>query len=250
MSSEAPDIAYICRAGDDNEELRHSLRSLVNLPHGRVFLFGDAPSWVRNVEIRRFPLLRDKQLTAVRNLREACSDPELSDPFIVFNDDFYVMHPMNELPVLHLGDMPSVIASHALGSAYRNAMVKTYDRMLELGTIDPMSYELHIPMLIEKVGMLLALSLGQGIHGMHNRTMYGNLMGIGGERSEDVKVYNADKVKRYEEMPLLSTSDRTFRYHRVGHYIRKHLSEPSIYEALPRARKHEAHRYSNITFAR
>lgn len=248
--TEPPDIVYICRPGDANEELRHSLRSLANLPHGRVFIFGDAPSWVRNAEIRRFPLLRDKQLTAVRNLKEACSDPEISDPFYVFNDDFYVMHPMKSIPVLHLGDMPSVIASHALGSAYRNAMEKTYARMLELGTINPMSYELHIPMLIEKVGMLLALSLGAGIHGLHNRTMYGNLMEIGGEQSTDVKVYNADKPKSYAEMPLLSTSDRTFGYHRVGHYIKSVLTEPSIYEAIPRARKHEAHRYSNITFAR
>ena len=34
------DLVYLVRPGEQNEELRWSLRSLVNLPHERVFEVG------------------------------------------------------------------------------------------------------------------------------------------------------------------------------------------------------------------
>ena len=131
-------------------------------------------------------------------------------------------------------------------------MQKTYDRMLEIGLSASqalLSYELHIPMLVHREGMLKALELGTGIHGMHNRTMYGNLMKIGGMQSNDFKVYNNDRNIDFDALSFLSTSDRTFRYHPAGKYLLSRFPEPSVYEAVPRLRKHEAKRYSNITFA-
>lgn len=247
-----PDIVYICRPGE-NEELRYSLRSVqANLPHSRIFIVGDAPSWVRNTELVKVPLRRDKQLTAQANLEVACRHSEISDPFIIFNDDMYILEAMNELPVLHLGELTTVIAQHAIGSAYRRAMQRTYDRMLELdiGSSPLLSYELHTPMLIRKDPMLEALELGAGIHGMHNRTMYGNLVRLGGTLSNDFKVYNNDRNIDFDALPFLSTSDRTFLYHPAGRYIRKTFTESSIYEAKARARKYEAKRYSTVTFAR
>lgn len=241
----APDVVYICKPDAENEELRYSLRSLKNLPHSRVFIVGGCPPWVRNVEIIPTALGRDKQVTAQRNLWVACTSPEISDPFIVFNDDFYVMQPIEELPSLNMGPMPAVIASHAPGGSYRRAMERTYDLMLELGTIDPVSFEMHIPMLIEKTGMLLALSLGKDIHGVHNRTLYGNLMGIESEESSDVKVYSRTKGRDFERETFLSTGDRSFLYHPAGRYIRERFPDPGLYEKGPIKRR-SAVRYSSV----
>lgn len=241
------DIVYICRPGDDNEELRYSLRSLQNIPHERVWVFGDGPVWLRNVEKVTVPLGRDKQVTALNNLIAACQHEEVSDPFIVFNDDMYLMQPMERVPSWNMGPLERVIGEHRYGSAYRVAMQKTYDRLLSL-VDDPsglVSYELHIPMEIDKVDMLMALSLGQGIHGLHNRTMYGNLSGVISTEAKDVKIYRAYKERDYLQWPLLSTSDRTFRYHPAGRYIRESFPQPSAYEFSRQssARSRQATRY-------
>lgn len=241
------DVVYINRPGDENEELRHSLRSLRNLPHDEVWIAGYCPDWVTGVEKIPVPPQRDKQASALANLIAACQHPEVSDPFIVLNDDMFVMQPLQEVPLWHMGPLDRTIAEHREGSAYRRAMEKTRDRLREQQTAEwrrgLLCYELHIPMVIEKTGMLLALSLGQGIHGLHNRTMYGNLMGLGGVESRDVKVYRGDKGNAYRDWPLLSTSDRTFVYHPVGRYIRSTFPEPSPYERPQRKPRDRAIRY-------
>src|SRR5688572_13246658 len=100
----APDIVYVCRPGDDNEELRYSLRSLRNLPHGRVFVAGYCPVWVSS-EVERIPVPRmsDKHTHALASLVAAMNDERVSDPFVMFNDDFYIMRPMDRVPILHTG---------------------------------------------------------------------------------------------------------------------------------------------------
>ena len=226
------DVVYINRPGEENEELRYSLRSLANLAHDRVWIVGYCPGWLQGVERVPVESMRDKQTSALTNLITAINHPEISDPFVIFNDDFYVMQPMREIPTLHMGELDKVISEHRQGSAYRNAMEKTRDRIRADGNESELyCYELHAPMVIEKLGMQLALSIGQGIYGMHNRTMYGNLMGVGGTETHDFKVYRTEKSKDYESWPFLSTSDRTFAYHPAGKtYIRAMFPDPSPYE--------------------
>lgn len=226
------DIVYVCRHGEDNEELRYSLRSLANLPHDRVWIAGGCPSWVQGVN--RIPVapMRHKHDHALASLVAALNHPDVSDPFLMFNDDFYVMRPMERMPVLHEGPLQEVIEAHAKGSAYRNAMEKT----ASLLDADALGYEIHAPMEMDKLGMLLVLSLGQGIKGFQYRTAYGNLERLGGTQCSDVKVYRSDRGKPYKEWALLSTSDRTFKYHPVGKYIRESFPEPSPYERpMPKA---------------
>lgn len=191
------DVVYINRPGDDNEELRYSLRSLRNIPHDRVWMVGYCPVWVQGVDVISLERMRDKQSSALTNLIAACQSLEISDPFLIFNDDFFVMQPQESMPTLHLGDLDKVIQEHRPGTAYRHAMERTRDR-LALNHPGPMySYEAHCPMVIEKTGMLLALSLGSDIHGLHNRTMYGNLMEVGGTETHDFKVYRTSKGNAY-----------------------------------------------------
>ena len=248
----APDIVYVCRPGDDNEELRYSLRSLSNLPHGKVWIAGYCPVWVSQ-EVERIPVpaMAHKQDHALAGLIAAMDHPEVSDPFVMFNDDFYVMHPMEKIPVLHEGPLEEVIAAHKEGHSYRIAMEKTAEAIKELGLIhSPYGYELHTPMTFEKLGLSLVLSLGQKIKGFQYRTAYGNHLEIGGTQCSDVKVYRQSKGNDYKNWSLLSTSDRTFKYHPVGRYIRDSFKEPSIYErAIPQRRgvaNGRAIRYSSV----
>jgi len=241
----APDIVYVCRPGDDNEELRYSLRSLSNLPHDKVFVAGYCPVWVSD-QVERIPVpqMRDKHTHALASLIAAMNSPQVSDPFVMFNDDFFIMQPMDKVPVLHTGSLAQTIEDHAAGSSYRKAMELTAE---VLEGFDTKGYEVHCPMEFDKLGLGLALSLGEKIKGYQYRTAYGNLMEIGGTQCSDVKVYRKDKGNAYKDWALLSTSDRTFHYHPVGRYIRETFTEASPYEKPQRvgARSRGAVRYTS-----
>ena len=242
------DVVYINRPGDENEELRYSLRSLRNVPHGRVWIVGYCPTWVSSL-VERIPVegMRDKQTSALQNLIAALEHPEVSDPFLIFNDDFFAMQPMDQIPTYHLGNLDKVIAEHRPGASYTNAMQKTRDRLAENQDGPFYSYETHCPMVIEKLGMQLALSIGQGIHGMHNRTMYGNLMEVGGTETEDFKIYRTEKEATYKKWPYISTSDRTFHYHHAGRFIREMFNKSGPYEKQQAStRRGRAIRYHSV----
>ncbi len=223
------DVVYLCRAGE-NEELRYSLRSLVNLPHDRVWVFGGRPSWLSRVEYVAIGQAGDKNGNARRNLEAACRHPEVSDPFILMNDDFFIVQPLDSLPVLHRGTVAEVIAEHearGLGrSTYTEAMRQTLKRLQLMGHTEPLSYSLHIPMAVTKAAMLAAIAAGDGIDRAQYRTLYGNIDGVGGVKVADVKLRN--RREPLPPGPFLSTSDRTFS--RALPRLRELFPEPGEHE--------------------
>jgi hypothetical protein len=158
----------------------------------------------------------------------ACMHPEISDPFLLFNDDFYVMTKGSLPAPMHRGTIQSVIDWYAAqgirSSRYVSGMRATKKRLEDLGIAEPLSYELHTPMLIDKLRML-----GATRHGGHQRTMYGNLARLGGRRMADVKVLNYE-----DQLPRgrwLSTMDSTFP--RVQALLEERFPEPSPWERAP-----------------
>lgn len=222
------DVVYVCRSGE-NPELRYSLRSLTNVPHDRVWILGGWPAWVGNVEAIERPTLATKYLTTTAHLRAACENEAISDPFILFNDDFYVTCPFPAIPSLHRGRLVSVINQYRIKSAgqYVQGMVATRKLLLELGHREPLSYELHVPLVIHKAAMLKAIEIGEHLPVLHKRTLYGNLAALGGDEIADVKVWNEDQP--IPRGPWLSSSDASLAY------LEPHLSAlfptPSPYES-------------------
>lgn len=200
-----PDVVYLCRKGE-NEELRYSLRSLVNIPHGRVWLVGGAPSWYTGDLIRVAQHGMKNQITG-RALIAACLDPRISDPFLMFNDDFYVMRPGPIPPPRHRGTIQGVIDWYErqgiTSSGYVTRMRSTMKTLKTHGIRRPLSYELHVPLLVHKLQMLGATRFGG-----QQRTMYGNLVRLGGTKMNDVKVING--VDPIPDGRWLSTMDDTF----------------------------------------
>jgi hypothetical protein len=223
-----PDVVYVVRPGDDNEELRHSLRSLRNLPHGKVWIAGYCPTWVSE-DVGRIPVARqrDRNVSAKANLRAACEHPEVSDEFVYFNDDFFVMQRHDELPVMHRGPLAALVTSGIMASAYTRAMKNTLAVLQERGIAEPLMYDLHAPMLVDKAGMLTALDLCH-IPAMQERTLYGNLKGLGGELRHNHKVRRTQRG--WEDWAFLSTAEATFRTLPVGRHIQAAFGDPSPYE--------------------
>lgn len=228
----APDVVYVVRPGDRNEELRYSLRSLANLPHGRVWIAGYCPKWVTGVGVIPVSGQPRGRAQAKANLRAACEHPEVSEQFVYMCDDFFVMQPMDRLPVMHRGSVTEVLQSRSMASVYNRAMIKTRQLLVDRGIPDPLMYDLHAPMLVTKTGMLDALALCDSPH-LHELTLFGNLNHVGGERRQNHKVHRRDSG--WQDWPFLSTNDSSFTASPVGQFIRSRFPDQSGYEATPPA---------------
>lgn len=226
------DVVYVAGPWDRNEELRYSLRSLAaHLPHGRVWVAGHRPPWLAGtVGHIQVPPAQSRFESSTANLRAACEHPEVSEEFVYFNDDFFVMEPVEGVPVMHRGPLADVIEG-TRSSLYRRGAQATGLLMERLGLADDgplLSYELHVPLPVTKAGMLAAMKAGRGLPVLHKRTLYGNLHRLGGEQLLDVKVTGPDDPG--PGGPWLSTSDASFEQGAVGERIRAAFPEPCRYE--------------------
>ncbi|CAM5476931.1 MULTISPECIES: hypothetical protein [Streptomyces] len=229
---ELADLVVPVREGANNEPLRYALRSwAANLPHRHVWIVGFRPWWAAGA--RHIPTHQrgnSRYANTTSAMRAACEHPEVSDPFIWCNDDFFVMRPQPEqLPVYHRGPVRELEAQFGPRStAYLAEMRRTRDFLVGLGHDDPVSYDLHVPLPVEKTGMLLALDTAPG-HDAHKRTVFGVLNGIGGTAMADVKVQH--RGPQFDAgSPFLSTMPDSFANGAVGRLIRAAFPEPCAYE--------------------
>lgn len=234
----APDVVYPLVRKSQYEELRYSLRSLENVPHGRVFIAGAKPDWLSDAVIH-IPVEKIKGETryqnAEKNWRSALSHPDLSEEFIAMNDDFFIMQPMHTIPYYHDGELAKYVEyREQLGDThenYLNGMRRTIQTLQRFHVKKPLGYTLHIPMLMNKYKRLAISSMFRDVIDagdiMLMRTIYGNMFDVGGKQHADVKYYN-DNFD--ETLPFLSSNDPAFKYERLGDFIRAKFPVKSEYE--------------------
>lgn len=237
----APDVVYVVRPGDDNEELRYSLRSVAqNAPHRNVWIAGTIPSWVRNV--KRLPLVPqpNKFANQRQSLHAVAACPDISDPFVLFNDDMFVMEPISEWRTWNL----DTIEEHWGGpignvdkrdNEWLHAVWCTYKWMQEQGHPNPLYYENHTPLLYDKVKLAGVLEEYPADSPFVVNGTY-PICGAGGEGE-----WGANAKLAFEGvldvfaslalgMPYLSTEDRSFAEQALGEFIRNNFPDPCKYE--------------------
>lgn len=226
MVAGLPDVVYLVRPGDSNEELRHSLRSLVNLPHRKVWIAGHMPRWVTSVE--HLPVRQRggaKWENQEANLRAACEHPDVSETFVMFNDDFYVVRPVERVPVLHRGLLTGVVEATLDRNNRYTARIRATSQFLGP---DALAYDwIHVPLPIVKAQM--RETLDRMPRGLLFRSVYGNEWRIGGTEVGDAKINRSNDTPP-DGMVFLSTSDQSFRSRPVGRWLRRKFSEPCRYE--------------------
>lgn len=214
------DIVYVVREGD-NEELRYSLRSLSNLPHNKVFISGYKPDWVRNVTyIHRDQSNQPDLQNSNMNLLAACLQEDLSEEFYLFNDDMYIMEPVDEVPLYHQGPLDDTIQRYKQG----NRFLQAYSLIKTKSVRDnPLSFELHIPMPMKRSKVLeLYKSYPYPLYTLRIRTLYGNTQLNKGQ-------YTDGKNSTNKEDKFISTGD-DFATSPTGQHIRQQFIARSIYE--------------------
>jgi hypothetical protein len=187
------DFVYICRDGE-NEELRYSIRSvLLSFPEAKVWVVGGKPKWYSGNHVF-LEQDNNKYVNAVNNLKAVCNTPDISDNFILMNDDFFIIKKIETIEQFYNGLLSEKIDKFIKitgSSMYIKKLITTNNKLNKLGFTKPLDYELHVPMPMHKAGLLYILNEYPECLW---RSMYGNLFNVGGSQMEDVKVY---KNKRH-----------------------------------------------------
>jgi hypothetical protein len=207
------DLVYICRSGD-NEELRYSIRSAVkNLRFNNLWVVGGKPEWYVGNYLEVIQN-KSKYTNARNNLRAICNSPEISDSFILMNDDFYIMKKVESVPYMHGGLLPNKISRYKeLTGDTRHVLMlkKTFANLSRRKGSDVLDYELHVPMVMEKEKLLKIIDVPDLW-----RSRYGNVFNVGGIEMDDVKVYSSGGLaKNIEDLDMLkydylSSNDDSF----------------------------------------
>jgi len=227
------DYVYIYREGP-GDELRYSIRSLAkNAPEGRVWLVGGKPEWFNGPHI---PVKavggKFKNISECYFVIARCE--EISESYVLMNDDFFVMDKISEIPTLHGGSLKDKISDYIsmLGpTMYATILGRALTFLKKKKINEPLDYDIHVPMVINRHEFLELVPRDT----MAPRSIYGNMANVGGKQIKDVKTYNnPNYIKRSYEYdvvnsPYISTDDDTFE-ELFNQTLKDMFPEPSKYE--------------------
>jgi hypothetical protein len=213
------DVVYLV-GPQDTDELRYSLRSLRYVDHGQVWLAGHCPDWTTGVHHIDVPQDGEKRANTLRNLKAAIAHPDVSEPFMLWCDDFYAVQPVGQLPVMHHGSLQDTIAGAKGG--YRRALTQALRYLHGRGIQRPLAFDaIHVPQWFEKSPLTEVLATGVAMY----QTVYGNLH----RTHPGMQVPNAKYPQGYTERAWVSTNSSAWQGP-LGRHVRDTHPEPGPYE--------------------
>ena len=185
------DVVYILKLDEFNTDLAYSLRSLYAnaTNYTNVWGAGYTPKWVSNL-VTHIPRVQNynKWRNALDNLILACKTPEVSEDFILFNDDFFAINKVNLATDLKLarGTLDETIEKYEPVedkklSTWRKSFIEIKELLTKLGSKHFMNFALHVPMIINKKNFLSLMELPEvqehlAMYGsLSYRNLYGNM---------------------------------------------------------------------------
>lgn len=226
------DAVYILKADASPEELRYSLRSIVeNMKFRKVWFYCGKPKGIEPDE--HVPMIqtgKPKWEKARSSLKAICENNDITEQFILFNDDFYVLKPIEEIAHYHRGLIQDHVKAIEVkrggrSSAY-SMQLKRCDDQLHRAGLTTLDYALHIPMLVDRATMFEALEMFPNCPMF--RSIYGNYAGIRGRFRKDVKILDA-ATEVNPQTDFLSSNESSFRGE-VGKFLRERFPDPCRYE--------------------
>lgn len=201
------DFVYILKDTPKNEELKYSLRSIEtnagNLINRVIFVGGRPEGFQGYIYIKQEQMFKTKHMNAIMNIYKACKTASVTPNFVLMNDDFYIMKPVESIEKYYDGTMQARIDELQEGT-YRTQM-ESYLKALKHQVNLPLNFSVHNPMLINK---RLAGTIIQSFEPESNfRNLYGNLtLNQGGSRSiKDNKLCKQDKT--WDKNAIFASSD-------------------------------------------
>ena len=240
-------VVYPVRTGrrPDPDHLRWSIRSVAaNLPHSEIVIVGVLPDWVDPETVTHIPTVQGRRKFENIGVNlHAALDVFRGETIHWFNDDFYVLSPVTEVPLIDRGPMgpfcQSLRKHKAAGSYstdhddYLRGMEGQRQILRSWGFDDDTPcVDLHVPIpvdvdrCVDILERTTAANPGHP-HG-HFRMLYG--AGLPSVRSKDVKY--SSKSKRIDNWPspFISTFLAVWQRGVAGAQLRERFPTPSPYE--------------------
>lgn len=233
MKTKNLDIVYNLKEETTYDEFRYSLRSLENIPHKRVFVFGGCPNWATNVIHKPFSQLEStKWDRSAGLLKRICEDKEITKNFIWFNDDFYVLKPIESLDYYYDRTLAERVADFrkmsmwGLGSRY-SMRLESASYRLRFEGYPTKNFELHVPIIFNREKLLEIFNKYPQIGA--RRSLYGNTYISNPKEMKDIKIHDLESIPN-ENDTFVSTSNASFRAGKIGEFLKETFNKPSIYE--------------------
>lgn len=197
-------------------ELELSIESLKNLKEwdGRIFVIGDIPDY--DADYTWLPITYSWcKGSGYKSSDEICAYLTASDTldsFIIMADDMYILKPWT-LEYQNRGTLTEHIGSRRADS-YTRQLKYTRDFLLDNGK-EAISYEMHIPFLVNSEQLRDAAEIIRVSKPMFIRSIIGNWFDIPSELSTDPK-----NQPITDETVLYSSQDNTFDYEKVRKYLK------------------------------
>lgn len=216
-------------------DLQYSIRSVAeNLEFNRLWIYGGKRSGLKpDFYVERRNQKGATKWDRVRAMyREVCENPEITEDFILFHDDFFVLKPTDEIEPRYCATLKenAEMIEHKNGntpSEYTGLLRRTAD-VLTQGGYSANSYELHTPFIFNQAKLLKILEDYPKEHCI--RSIYANIYGIGGKKANDVKIVDRKMPKEAEGWRFVSTNNWSFSHGEVGDYLRQRFNQPCKYE--------------------
>lgn len=237
----------------DNPELRCAMRSWArNVAEiSDVFALGMPPQWV-NTKLLHTPQSSTKYANTTNGLLYACRHKVVPERFILLNDDFFALRP-TRVPTWHRGPMLDVVAAYrkrGIDSSYVRGMEATAQALVRAGIAEPLCYEVHAPMVVQRdlmADVLETYTADTSVSVLHKRSAYGNHAGLGGVQVEDVKLRSGKEVSgsategpvwdgALPHMDWISTSDSVWTAG-AGALLAERFPDPCRWERNPNVRR-------------
>jgi len=159
-------------------ELKYTLRSLQ--PED-CWLIGTCPDWYIGNHIAQGET-GIATLNIWQKLLTACNTPEISDPFIYGNDDYFYLRPVT--PANYYGQL--------MGNSEYKRLARYTMEILKYNDFNTLFFDVHRPMLIYKEQFIAAYSFFEAHlkinQGLLVKSCYGNYAGLSGELITDCKL--------------------------------------------------------------
>jgi hypothetical protein len=198
-------FVYICRNGE-NEELRYSIRSIEKyFSSAEIWVVGGRPNWYsgKYIEVKDIGSKFQNINNCYKNI---IKDNRIGIDFVIMNDDFFLLSNKNNYNYYD-GTIKDKINSHIEingNSSYARALKGCVKALKERGIEQPLNYDVHTPMTLNKANLAEVIDLS-----LAPRSMYGNIFLSDGIKIKDVKIYkrstNIDLTKDF-----ISTEDNSF----------------------------------------
>jgi hypothetical protein len=219
----------------DDLELRYALRGIQAnlLDYRRIYVVGEKPSFLKNVVHIPFPdKSKYKQKNILRKILRACEEEKLSNEFMFFNDDHFLLKQESALlyPYYYTGSIESEIIR--CRGDYRQSLINTLSVLKDLSTYN---FDTHYPIRYNKEQFVNVMGFYDWNvpHGYVIKSLYCNTLNVVPEPALDGKIHDAIAPDKLEELVSTRSCISTSNY-ALTNIVKNKLNwlfpEPSVYE--------------------